>query len=200
MGCFETGMVIGLATVTSHNCYRLTIWTWPWSKYLERPTHTPTTRKYRNRGPSLGETFLWFHCYLLHISCDRCIGIYDWTQFGLHDAVIKWKHFPCYWPFVRESHRSPVNSPSQRPVTDEFPSQGRVARSFDGFFDLHLNKRLSKPSRLRWFETPSPPLWRYYNWFRGFQQIMGPLMFDHLIDQGPWQTTPYFIGINSSLL
>ena len=29
----------------------------------------------------------------------------------LHDDVIKWKHFPGYWPFVRGSHRSPVNSP-----------------------------------------------------------------------------------------
>ena len=28
-----------------------------------------------------------------------------------HDDVIKWKHFPRYWPFVRGSHRSPVNSP-----------------------------------------------------------------------------------------
>ena len=28
-----------------------------------------------------------------------------------HDDVIKWKHFPSYWPFVREIHRSPVNSP-----------------------------------------------------------------------------------------
>ena len=28
-----------------------------------------------------------------------------------HDDVIKWKHFPRYWPFVREIHRSPVNSP-----------------------------------------------------------------------------------------
>ena len=27
-----------------------------------------------------------------------------------HDDVIKWKHFPCYWPFVRRIHRSPVNS------------------------------------------------------------------------------------------
>ena len=32
-------------------------------------------------------------------------GSYD------HDDVIKWKHFPRYWPFVREIHRSPVNSP-----------------------------------------------------------------------------------------
>ena len=29
----------------------------------------------------------------------------------MHDDVIKWKHFPCYWPFVRGIHRWPVNSP-----------------------------------------------------------------------------------------
>ena len=28
-----------------------------------------------------------------------------------HDDVIKWKHFPRYWPLVREIHRSLVNSP-----------------------------------------------------------------------------------------
>ena len=28
-----------------------------------------------------------------------------------HDDVIKWKHFPRYWPFVQGIHRSPVNSP-----------------------------------------------------------------------------------------
>ena len=28
-----------------------------------------------------------------------------------HDDVIKWKHFPRYWPFVRGIHRYPVNSP-----------------------------------------------------------------------------------------
>ena len=27
--------------------------------------------------------------------------------------VIKWKHFPRYWPFVRGIHRSPVNSPHE---------------------------------------------------------------------------------------
>ena len=27
-----------------------------------------------------------------------------------HDDVMKWKHFPRYSPFVREIHRSPVNS------------------------------------------------------------------------------------------
>ena len=28
-----------------------------------------------------------------------------------HDDVIKWKHFPRYWPFVRGIPRSPMNSP-----------------------------------------------------------------------------------------
>ena len=32
-------------------------------------------------------------------------------QCSFHDDVIKWKHFPRYWPFVRGIHRSPVNSP-----------------------------------------------------------------------------------------
>ena len=30
---------------------------------------------------------------------------------SLHDDVIKLKHFPRYWPFVRGIHWSPVNSP-----------------------------------------------------------------------------------------
>ena len=29
------------------------------------------------------------------------------------DDVIKWKHFPRYWPFVRGIHRSAVNSPNK---------------------------------------------------------------------------------------
>ena len=32
------------------------------------------------------------------------------------------------------------------PITGEFPSQSPVTRSFDVFFDLRLNKRLSKQS------------------------------------------------------
>ena len=29
----------------------------------------------------------------------------------IHDDVIKWRHFPRYWPFVRGIHLPPVNSP-----------------------------------------------------------------------------------------
>ena len=49
------------------------------------------------------------------------------------------------------------------PITGEFPEQRPVTLSFDVFFDLRLNKRLSKQSRGWWFETPSHPLWRHFN-------------------------------------
>ena len=49
------------------------------------------------------------------------------------------------------------------PVTGEFPTQRPVTRSFDVFFDLRLNKRLSKHSWGWGFETPSCPLWHHCN-------------------------------------
>ena len=44
-------------------------------------------------------------CRILH-----SIWLLHWP-WDDHDDVIKWKHFPGYWPFVRGIHRSPVNSP-----------------------------------------------------------------------------------------
>ena len=49
------------------------------------------------------------------------------------------------------------------PVPGEFPSQRPVTRSFDVFFDLRLDKRLSKQPWGWWFETTSHPLWRHRN-------------------------------------
>ena len=49
------------------------------------------------------------------------------------------------------------------PVIGEFPSQRPVTRSFDVFWDLRLNKRLSKRSWGWWYETPSRSLWRNSN-------------------------------------
>ena len=69
-----------------------------------------------------------------------------------HDDVIKWKQVPRYWPFVLRIHRH-----------GEFPAQRPVTRSFDVYFDLCLNKRLSKQSWGWWFETPSCSLWRHHN-------------------------------------
>ena len=44
-------------------------------------------------------------------------------------------------------------------VTVEFPSQRPVTQSFEDFFDLRLNKLLSKQSWAWWFETPPRTLW-----------------------------------------
>ena len=49
------------------------------------------------------------------------------------------------------------------PVTGEFPTQRPVTRSFDVYFDLRPNERLSKQSWGWWFETLSRSLWRHRN-------------------------------------
>ena len=90
----------------------------------------------------------WHHCPILALREGNK---------PVHDDVIKWKHFPLYWPFVREL------------VPGEFPAQRPVTQSFDAFFDLHPNKWLSKQWWCWWFETPSCPLWRHRNGLVEFQ-------------------------------
>ena len=48
------------------------------------------------------------------------------------------------------------------------PPQKPVTKSFEVFFDLRLNKWLSKKLRRRWFETPSRSLWRHSSdsWYK----------------------------------
>ena len=76
----------------------------------------------------------------------------DMLILKIHDDVIKWQHFPRYWSFVGES------------IGDRWiPLTKPMTQSFDVFFDLHLNKLLSKQSGRRWFETPSRFLWRHCN-------------------------------------
>ena len=48
-------------------------------------------------------------------------------------------------------------------VNGEFPSQRPVTRSFGVWFDLYLNKQLSKQSWGWWVEMPSRSLWRHFN-------------------------------------
>ena len=85
---------------------------------------------------------------------QRKLHVYSLTHNSfqlMHDDVIKWKHFPRHWPFARGIRRW------------QFPAQRPVTRSFDVFFDLRLNKRLSKQPWGWWFETPSHPWWRHCN-------------------------------------
>ena len=60
------------------------------------------------------------------------------------------------------------------PVPGEFPAQRPVTRSFDIFFDLRLNKRLSKQSWGWWFETLSCSLWRHRNVVPHYGDIKWP--------------------------
>ena len=103
----------------------------------------------------------------------------------VHDNAIKWKHFLCYFSLCEGNPPVPGGFPSQRPVT----------RSFDVFFDLHLNQRLSKQSRRWWFETPSRSLWRHCNgmsaifaWYISFQSIM-TLLSPSSLALSAWQQT-----------
>ena len=62
-----------------------------------------------------------------------------------------------------------VTDPLQGEFTGHrwIPSQRPVTRSFDVFFDLRLNKRLSKQLWGWCFETPQCSLWRHCNvWVR----------------------------------
>ena len=55
------------------------------------------------------------HLFRQWLGTDQATSHYQnhwWLFFWrIHDDVIKWTHFPRYWPFVRGIHRSPVNSP-----------------------------------------------------------------------------------------
>ena len=70
-----------------------------------------------------------------------------------HDDVIKMETFSALLAIYAGNSLVPGEFPAQRPVT----------RSFDVFFDLRLNKRISKQSWGWWFETLSRPSWRHRN-------------------------------------
>ena len=208
--------------LTSYDFYRIIE-----GHYIQYPRTWTPAMDIVTRPVILGQTYPLSRSWLM-----------AWHTWIHHDDVIKWKHFPRYWPFVRGIRRSPVNSPHNGqwcgalifslicawingwvntgeagdlrrhrahhdvtgmmftwnfanhrwnevytyskmkrvfpnllyrtlyiipPVTGEFPSQRPVTRCFDVFFDLRLNKRLSKQSWGWWFETPSRSLWRHCN-------------------------------------
>ena len=88
----------------------------------------------------------------------QCLtAVYPYFRFKFHkfdnDDVIKWKHFrvtagPLWWEST--GHR-------WIPLTKANDAEPDI------FFDLHLDKRLSKQSRCRWFGTPSCSIWRHSN-------------------------------------
>ena len=54
---------------------------------------------------------LWLYCQFFFYDYFISLWVAVLALGQSHNDVIKWKHFPHYWPFVRGIHRSPVNSP-----------------------------------------------------------------------------------------
>ena len=91
--------------------------------------------------------------WILTFARRVCKTIFAFMHNLFHDDVIKWKHFPRYWPFVRGNQRSPMNSPHK--------GHWRGALMFS--LICALNKRVSKHSWGWWIETPSRSLRRQCN-------------------------------------
>ena len=66
----------------------------------------------KHSGYSTNYLVNFLHVYRYLTLCNCCISCFYQAGIGyVHDDVIKLKHFPRYWPFVRGIHRWPVNSP-----------------------------------------------------------------------------------------
>ena len=78
-------------------------------------------------------------------------------------------YFPPWWRHQMETFSALLAiCAGNSPVPGEFPTQRPVTRSFDVYFDLRPNKRLSKQWWGWWFETQSCPLWCHRNAMRFF--------------------------------
>ena len=105
-------------------------WYWPWYKWLQK-CHLnleylgSLSLTWINFNPGMPSK-VWDEISNPYPnSNDYTVEVWDWIGWGiwrhpykyasalfvscLHDDVIKWKHFPRYWPFVWGIHRSPVN-------------------------------------------------------------------------------------------
>ena len=92
----------------------------------------------------------------------------DCCQLGSWEVELGWRSLTgrdvTWWHHQMETFSALLAiCAGNSPVTGEFPTQRPVTWSFDVFFDLRLNKRLSKQSWSWWFQMPSRPLWRHCN-------------------------------------
>ena len=93
-------LVTRLSLLKWYNFHRLTCKLRPWIR-RDITVHGNLKRQYK---------YITRKC--LHCLCKHHLAIKTReTWESCYDDVIKWKHFPLYWPFVRGIHRYPVNSP-----------------------------------------------------------------------------------------
>ena len=99
-------------------------------KYRFIATHPARVPQYRHWTSQLCR-----FCYSFTLSQITRLGLWISNNVS-HDNVIKWNHFPRYF-----------GGEFTGPGPGEFPAQNPMTRSFGVFFDLRLNKRLSKQPR-----------------------------------------------------
>ena len=117
----------------------------------------------------------WFDSELAHFAfIFHIIGLLQcrWSYpeaLQQHHMAIKTSWFIClltisWWRHQMETFSTLLaHCAGNSLVSGEFPSQRSVTRSFDVFFDLCLNKWLSKQSWGWWFKMPLCSLWRHSN-------------------------------------
>ena len=114
---------------------------------------------------------LWHPRHVYHMVVSQLImslltlpndtTMFEWHAHGMETiwTIVLWR---TRWRHQMETFSAlPAICAGNSPFNGEFPAQRPVTRSFDGVFDMRLNKQLSKQSWGWWFETPSRPLWRY---------------------------------------
>ena len=99
---------------------------------------------------------LYNFCMMFHVKICHDGQKKSWWQViefctMFRDDVIKWKHYPRYWPFVRGIHR-------WIPFTKASDAELRCF-----LWSVPEQTVVSKQSKRRWFETPSRSLWRHCN-------------------------------------
>ena len=129
---------------------------------IENPKHHLIPRFHFN------QTNLCFVFILQNYQIDSAILL--WNK-SIHYVVICFEGkskciltFMPWWRHQMETFSALLPRCEGNPmVTYGFPSQRPATRSFEVFFDLHLNKQLRKQSIHRWFDKLSRSFWRHRN-------------------------------------
>ena len=99
-------------------------------------------------------------CPFTILSTSARLNFYRWHDFQGEIFLLE----ICYtwWRHQMETFSALLAiCAGNSPVPGEFPTQRPVTRSYDVYFDLRPNKRLSKQLWGWWFETQSRTLWRH---------------------------------------
>ena len=96
-----------------------------------------------------------FYC-LVYSTFSRKLPLFSWIQQGLTENKSTSLRLMS-WCCQTVSHYLNIFRVTGH-LCGEFPAEGPVTRSYDVFFDLRLNKRLSKQSWGWWFKTLPRPL------------------------------------------